>query len=382
MRKRWCLLAAAAAALMTGAAAAQDAGDQSTGAQDVAPLSVAVAPVRVQDAADVVERFPGVTAPRRESQLGFEVGGVLETVIVDVGDAVVAGDALAALDLRSLDAQIAAAEASVRQAEANAKLAALTAERQRKLAGRGNAPEQALDDAAANAEVTVAAAEAARAELARLKVRRDLSILSAPYDGVITERYLDEGAIAASGAPVLDIAEADRLEIRVGLPRESARGLTVGRSYAFDVDGARIEAVLRGVTNIVDRRSQTVAAVFDAVDADVTPGAVARLRLTGALEAEGFWAPVTALSVGRRGLWTVMIAAPEDGAGGLYGLERRLVEMVYTEADRAYVRGAARDGELLVVSGLDRVTPGQRVRVSAEADAEDAPRRVAARRRP
>ncbi len=349
-------------------------------AQDIAPLTVSTAPARMQDAADVTERFAGVAAPRRESQLGFDVGGVLDGVMVDVGDAVTAGDALAALDLRALDAQIAAAEASVRQADANARLAALTAERQRVLVARGNAPEQASDDAAANAEITAATAAAARAELDRLRVRRDLSILQAPYDGVITERYLDEGAIAASGVPVMDIAEAGRLEIRVGLPKDQAKGLTVGAEYPFDVDGVQVDAVLRGVTNVVERRSQTVAAVFDLADPRVTPGAIARLRLTGSTEAEGFWAPLTALSTGRRGLWTVMAATPDPEADGLYTVERRLVEVVYTEADRAYVRGAMRDGELFITGGLDRVAPGQRVRVADDPMA-DAPRRVAARRR-
>lgn len=371
--------------------------------QAIPPLTVLVAPARMQTSADVTERFAGVAAPRRESQLGFEVGGVLDAVMVDVGDVVAAGDALAALDLRSLDAQIAAAEASVRQADANAQLAALTAERQRVLVARGNTPEQARDDAAANEQVTKATAAAARAELDRLRVRRDLSILQAPYDGVITERYRDEGAIAASGAPVVDIAEVGRLEIRVGLPKDQASALTVGQTYPFEAEGREVEAVLRGVTNIVDRRSQTVAAVFDLADARVTPGAIARLRVTGATQAEGFWAPLTALSTGRRGLWTVMAVIPADGvphgasdradndvpdgvpdgadtaADDLYIAERRLVEVIYTEAERAYVRGAMADGELFVTAGLDRVIPGQRVRVVQEAAGAPS-RRVAARR--
>ncbi|MGX6647199.1 hypothetical protein ACWCOP_04585 [Maricaulaceae bacterium MS644] len=100
-------------------------------------------------------------------------------------------------------------------------------------------------------------------------------------------------------------------------------------------------------------------AVFDLEDAvDVQSGAVARLILSTELRQRGFWAPLTALSEGRRGLWSVYVLVEEDGA---WRLEPRPVEILHSEADRVFLTGAVEEGSLILSSGVHRVTPGQRV---------------------
>ncbi len=343
------------------------------------PILVTTQTVRLQQAADVAERFAGVVTARRESSLGFENGGLIDAIAVDLGDRVDAGQELARLDLRFLDAQIAAAEAGLRQADANAELARLTVQRQRELTARGNASAQARDEAEANDSATRAAVQVARAELEQLKVRRDLSLLVAPFAGVVTARHLDEGAVAGPGAPVLDLTETEGVEIRVGLPAAQSRTLRVGADYAFDIADRTITGRLRAVTQVVDRTTRTVATVFDVTDGEAAPGEVARLRLVGEAPGEGFWAPLTALSEGRRGLWTVFVAMPSETEPGLHTLDRRYVEIVHIEAERAYVRGAARDGERFVTVGLERVAPGQVVRLEPEDAAAPATTQVAGR---
>jgi hypothetical protein len=69
--------------------------------------------------------------------------------------------------------------------------------------------------------------------------------------------------------------------------------------------------------------------------------------------------PTQALAEGRRGLWSVYVLVPDTA--GAHTLEARPVETVRVEADRAFVRGAVEPGELILASGVSRITPGQSV---------------------
>ena len=253
-----------------------------------------------------------------------------------------------------------------REAEAAADLAALTRDRQAALSEKGHVSSQALDQAEASLTAARARVAAAQAQVDQLEVRRDLSVLTAPFDGVVTARHVDEGAIVAPGAPIIDLVESGALELKVGLPLAQAEDLVPGASYDLTVDGRTVPARLRAATGIVDRAAQTVSAVFD-VDSNVlSPGQVGRLHLKSRIQEDGFWAPLDALSEGRRGLWTVMAVVGETD-GDAYVLEPRVVDVLYTEGDQAYVRGALSGGELILAEGRNRVVAGQRVTPASRA---------------
>ncbi len=335
-----------------------------TAGQDVPdavdPLPIATITVAFTDAGEIEARYPALVSARRESALGLEAGGRIAEIGVDVGDRVDAGAVLAQLDTRTLEASLAAARADAAAADARADLAELTLERQRQLVEQGHISPQRLDEAGADARAARAQAAAAQAQVASLEVRLDLASITAPFDGVVTARYFDEGAIAGPGAPVLHIVEDAALELRAGLPAREAASLAVGQAYPADIDGRPVAATLRAVTGVIDARRRNVSAVFDLpADAQVRSGAVARLILPTVIEDRGFWAPVAALSEGRRGLWSVYVMA---GNGAGYELEPRPVEIIHTEGDRVYLKGAVRDGERILSGGVHRVAPGQIVR--------------------
>ncbi len=323
-------------------------------------LPVAVLEADYQAAAEISESYAGVVQVRRESRLGFETGGLVAAVHADVGEGVAQGDLLAELDLRALQAELDVARSGVEEAQAAANLAAATVRRQEELLKGGHISQQALDEANANAGVANARVQAAEARRAQVETRLTLAQLTAPYDGVITARHVDEGDVAGPGAPILSLAEGGAVEFSVGLPVEQARRLTADKEYVITVNGQSARVKLRAQTGLVDQGSQTVLAVFDVNDTEIAPGQVARLQLSSLVDSKGFWAPLEALSEGRRGLWTVFtVRQAADGQG--HELERRTVEVLYTEQDRAYIRGAVEDEEMFVARGLDRVAPGQRV---------------------
>lgn len=329
------------------------------------PTPVPVLSVQYGDAAQAETRFPALIAARRESALGFPAGGQIAHLHVDVGDRVEAGQSLAVLDTRALEAQRQAARADLAAAQADARLATVTLDRQRQLVAQGHVSAQALDEASARAAAASARIDAAAAAEAALAVQIELSRLQAPYAGIVTARHFDDGASVSPGVPVLTLVEAGVLEVRVGLPARDAARLDPGGAYQVELaSGETVTVTLRAVTGVIDARDRSVSAVFDVPDAaQVSAGVMARLVLPYQLEERGFWAPVAALSEGRRGLWSVYALVAD---GDAFLLEPRPVEILHTERDQVFLRGAVQTGEQILAGGVHRVAPGQRVSPARE----------------
>ncbi|MEM5518393.1 efflux RND transporter periplasmic adaptor subunit [Henriciella sp. AS95] len=323
------------------------------------PLSVDVITANLQQSLDLDEKFTGLVSAKRTSELGFSAGGRIARMDVDVGDRVVAGQSLAVLDTRGLRSQLVSAEAQIAEAVANHALAMSTVERQNALLAKGHVAQQRVDEAVAQATTAKARIDAASAQAETLRVQIDLSRITAPYGGMITHRNFDEGAIASPGAPVFELVETDALEARIGLPSSLAAELDIGHDYELLGDRGAVTAKLRAVTGIIDSGQRTVTTVFDIVDnTAVSTGAVVRLELQRNVSEPGLWVPVSALSEGQRGLWSIYIARQEDG---VWRARPGLVEVIQSEGDRAYVRGAVSDGDRIIMDGLQRITPGQPV---------------------
>ena len=90
----------------------------------------------------------------------------------------------------------------------------------------------------------------------------------------------------------------------------------------------------------------------------VASGAVARLTLPQRIDTRGVWLPVSALSESERGLWSVYAARKTNDG---WSAEPGLVEIVHQAGENVYVRGAIRDGDQIILTGLQRITPGQPV---------------------
>ena len=323
------------------------------------PLSVDVMEAKVQTSLDLDEKFTGLVRARRSSQLGFSAGGRIAALEVNVGDRVKAGQTLAVLDTRGVRSQLVSAEAQVAEAVASHALAMSTVQRQNTLLEKGHVAQQRVDEAVAQAATAQARIDAARAQAETLRVQIDLARIAAPYAGVVTARMFDEGAIAAPGAPVFELVETGVLEARIGLPAPLAAELEPGEIYTLVGDRGPVDAKLRSVTGVIDAGQRTVTSIFEIVDPEaVSTGAVVRLQMARTVTEPGLWVPVSALSEGQRGLWSIYIAKRE-GEG--WKARPGLVEIIQSEGDRAYVRGAVSDGDQIILDGLQRITPGQAV---------------------
>lgn len=323
------------------------------------PISVETVRVDLGSTFKAEEKFTGIVSPRRTSQLGFAAGGRIAVIQVDVGDRVAQGDTLAVLDTRSLQAQLSSARAIVAEAEAGLALAETTVDRQIALLEKGHVSSQRVDEARAQANTSYARIDAAKANADALRVQIDLARIKAPFAGTVTARMSDEGAIANPGAPLFELVETNVLEARIGLTAVLADTLEIGEPYDLISDQGSVPATLRSMTGVIDASNRTVTTLFDITDPDsVSAGAVVRLGMEREISESGLWLPVSALTEAERGLWSIYIARRE---GNDWVAEPGIVEVIHQDGERIYVRGAVRDGDRVIIDGLQRITPGQPV---------------------
>ncbi|MCR9279728.1 MAG: efflux RND transporter periplasmic adaptor subunit [Pseudomonadaceae bacterium] len=323
--------------------------------------------------------YGGTTAPARASELGFKQGGEIANIAVDIGDEVKRGDLLASLDSASLranlanaDAALAVARANLQAADADLDLAARTDKRFRDLRVDGHVSEQLFDEtrlklSASQARRSVAAASLAQARASKLSAEVALSEASirAPFDGTVQSRYVDEGTQVTPGRSVLRLVDTTTIEAHVGIPEVVARNIDQAATYPVRWGEQRWLATFKALLPEIDPTTRTVTGVFTIEPVNsahryaIAYGAVVELELTSSIDEPGYWTPLAALTEADRGLWAVYVLGDENL------VERRLVEVIHTEATRAFVRGTLQDGERMVTSDASRIVPGQRV-TSAE----------------
>jgi RND family efflux transporter MFP subunit len=368
---------AAAIVLSVTPVSAQDA--NSPGSERVLP--VAALKVSKSSFYEVTEQYVGRVVTRRSSDLGFQNSGLLKTVLVEEGERVEEGDLLAELDTsrfegrrRELLAELTQNRASLEETRARLEFAEVTTKRRESLLKTDNVSRQLFDEARFDVQALKSAARAHRASVERVaqavkivEIDIENSKIYAPYSGTIVSRKADEGTALEAGRPVFTLIEDNVKEVRIGLPTSTAGRLIAGKLYNIKVHGVEHEALLRSVLTMVDTQTRTVPAIFEIAEPEsarsIRSGELARIEIDIRIEDEGFWLPIDALIGGRRGLWNAMALEPAAEAEGLYRVSRREVQVLHSETERAYVRGAMSDGDIVVASGLHRVVPGQIVRL-------------------
>lgn len=354
-----------------------------------------LAPIRVTTVA--VEE--GVLAPalfgigtveaRRSYLIGPIVAGRVRRVLVDVGDTVAVGQALAEMDPVDLDERRAALDASVaragslvagadaqlRDARAREALAMINARRYVELGGSNfvspsvvEAKQQERVSAEAGRRAAEASLAGARQDTARLSAERDALRrqketlrLVAPASGVVTTRDAEPGSTVIAGQAVVRLIEPASLWVRVRIDQGRSGGLTVGlpaqvvlRSHpAQPVPGkvVRVEPVSDSVT---EERVALVA--FDAVPAGLGVGELAEVTLTLPASPSGLLLP--SASIKHQGETTGVWLSAADGL--------RFVPVRPESAGldgRVRVSGGLRRGDSVIVHSEKEIGAGSRIRV-------------------
>jgi RND family efflux transporter MFP subunit len=303
------LLAIAVVAYGLGTRAAQNARLHDVTEALAVPVVALVAPTGVKN--DATLDLPGRLEAYIQAPIYARVPGYLKSWKHDIGDKVKAGDLLAEIDTPDLDQQLMQARADLSVAQANAKLAQISAERWQSLASTDAVAKQDVDTRTFTWNANIAQVKSAQANVNHLAAEEGFKRLSAPFDGIVTARATDIGALinvgAAGGAQLFVVSETGKLRVYVNVPQNYVPSVPPGTQAAISVPehpGKTYPGTVEASAQAVDPLSGTtlMQLIVDNSAGELMPGDYAgiHLQITGA--AHVLSVPSSALIFDAKGL--------------------------------------------------------------------------------
>jgi RND family efflux transporter MFP subunit len=319
--------------------------------------------------------LPGSVASWQDAQIYARTTGYVAKWDVDIGARVKKGQLLADLDTPDVDNQLLQGKAQMRTDIANENFAKVTAERYQKLVRQGLVAAQTGDQYNAQYKADVATVEADQANVAHLQNLEDFKHIVAPFDGVITQRNLDVGALVdagSTGANLFVIADTSQLRIFVDVPEAYAASVRIGMPAQIELNtyGAKpITGQVARTADALDPNTRTLRTEIDVQNSSqaLVPGVYANVKLVVSTPTRDFVVPANVLLFRAEGL---RVALVDDSShvhlqpvtlGRDFGASVEISEGL-TEQDH------------LVLSPPDSLYEGQQVNV-----AKDTPRPVTAK---
>ena len=260
--------------------------------------------------------LPGNIQAFRRAAINSRVTGYLKSWQTDIGAHVQPGQVLAEIDTPDLDQQLAQAKAALATAQANAQLAALTAQRWDILVKQQVVSQQAADNATSDATAKKAVADAAQANVRQLEAMETFKTIVAPFDGVVTKRNTDIGALinAGSGAgqELFEVSDMDTVRIYVQVPQAFTAQLHPGLKATFEVPqypGQKFDASLVTTSNVMDvsSRSMLVELQADNSGGKLSPGTYCQVHFQIPGDPNMVRVPATALIPGDHGMQVALL---------------------------------------------------------------------------
>ena len=261
-----------------------------------------VTPKRPTDVQHLV--LPGDVEAFYTAPIHARVNGYVKMWYFDIGAQVKAGAILAKIDTPDLDQQFEQARGELAKAQADLNLAQLTANRWKELRQSQAVSQQTSDEKAGDAMAKKAQVDAAQANVDRIKALQGFKDITAPFDGVVTARRIDVGALVSSnnnGQPGLfDVAAVDKMRVYVRVPQVYTASLHKGMVVALKLPQypARVfQGILTTTSDAISQQSRALLVELAADNPDrlLTPGAYAQARFDLPLDPDKIVVPAGAV---------------------------------------------------------------------------------------
>ncbi|MGA2838615.1 MAG: efflux RND transporter periplasmic adaptor subunit [Steroidobacteraceae bacterium] len=336
-------------------------------ARDAVPTVVTVTANRTSLGEDLV--LPGTVQAFVEAPIYARTSGYLKTWYTDIGTPVKKGQLLAEIETPEVDQQYAQAQADLETARANESLSNSTNKRWQGLLSTESVSQQDADEKAGDAAAKKAALASAAANVARLRDLESFKRVVAPFDGVVTVRNTDIGALInagqSSGSELFRVADTHKLRIYVQVPETYAAaaqpGLEADLRFAEQANKKYVAQTVR-TSNALDPTLRTlqVELQLDNTSHEVFPGAYAEVHFKLAGNAESLRLPASTVLFRAAGLQVATV----DGTGHI-----KLKSIVQGRdfGSTIEVLSGIEANDRVVVNPPDSITDGVPVRVAAPA---------------
>ena len=316
------LLAAAAAVLVvfTGIRARED-GDarlrEWTDTQAIPTVAVVNPDAKIMN--PTID-LPGRLEAYSRAPIFARVSGYLKSWSADIGARVKAGQAIAEIEAPDLDQQLLQARADLASQEASAKLSEATLTRRKSLVASNFVSAQEIDERTADLSNKKAAVKAGQANVERLEALAGYKTITAPFDGIVTARDTDVGALinagGGSGPAMFVVSDVTRLRVYVNVPQTFVPAIKIGAKAVISVPEyptRTFPATVEASSQAVDVSSGTTRMQLglDNAGGELMPGGYASVRLTLQRDDAPLHIPASALIFNQSGL-RVATVAPDD----------------------------------------------------------------------
>lgn len=288
-------------------------------AKDAATRSTMVVSVIRAKQTDATREIvlPGNMRAYSDTPIYARTSGYLKRWYVDIGKRVKAGDLLAEIDTPEIDDQLQQARADLANAEAEYRLAESTNTRWEALLKTDSVSKQEVEERRGAFASRKAAVEAARFNVARLQKLQSFKRLTAPFDGVITARNTDIGALVDAGSStpsreLFHLASTQRMRVYVNVPQayaaEAVPGVEAELTLA-EYPGRRFKGSLVRNTQAIDTASRTLLAEVEVPNptGELLPGAYAEVHLKLGVSNRALLLPVNALLFRPEGVMVALV---------------------------------------------------------------------------
>ncbi|HXA37378.1 MAG TPA: efflux RND transporter periplasmic adaptor subunit [Phenylobacterium sp.] len=318
--------------------------------------------------ADEALTLPGTIQPYNRALIYAQVTGYLKGWNQDIGAKVKSGQLLATINTPDLDQQLEQAKADAATALANERLAALTAARWQALLPSESVAQQDADTKTADAAAKKAMLDSARANVRRLQAMESFKRVVAPFDGVVTARKTDIGALINSGnqgQELFEVADLHRIRIYIQAPQSLSAELTPGLAATFQVPqfpGQQFNAVVVASSNAIEANSHTALIELQADNpgGKLFAGAYCQVHLKLPAGANALRVPATALVSSNRGAQLAFV-----GANGKVALKS--VQLGRDLGDSVEVVAGLSATDRVIASPPETLQNGQTVKLAAAA---------------
>ena len=226
--------------------------------------TVALAQLVHGDAAQMLI-LPGDIQPLNKAAIYARVNGYLKSWQQDIGAHVKAGQVLATIEAPDLDQQLAQARATLASAKANYDIAVITANRDDILAKKQALSQEIADQTAADAAAKKAIMDADEANVRQLEAMESFKQITAPFDGIVTARNTDIGALinagSTAGQQLFEVSDLHRVRIYVEVPQAFSADLRPGLKATFEMPqypGQKFDATLVTTSNAINATSRSM----------------------------------------------------------------------------------------------------------------------------
>jgi RND family efflux transporter MFP subunit len=260
--------------------------------------------------------LPGNTQAFIDSPIYARTNGYLKRWYVDIGARVRKGELLAEIETPELDQQLRQAKAELATAEANVNLSKITAERDENLLKTHSVSTQERDNAVNANAANKAMVDSNQANVARLEQLQSFEKVYAPFDGIITARSTDVGALIDAGAnapkELFHVAAISKLRIYVAVPEVYSRSAIPGALAGLTLDeypGELFHGTLVRNSNAIDAVSRTLLVEIDADNSSgrLMPGAYVQIHLKLPADSRSVTVPSNALIFRKEGLQVAVV---------------------------------------------------------------------------